>query len=63
MSRITWSTDCDAPCQHEHTDGTISCPTCGVSVDDFVAAAADWLVDNDGATANHPGYFQEGGAA
>jgi hypothetical protein len=49
----TWAPECD----HEHTDGTVNCPDCGVEAGDFIAAAGQWLRDNDGATANDPGYF------
>lgn len=44
-------------CEHPHTDGTVRCPDCGISQSDFISAAYDWLVTNDGATAEDPGYF------
>lgn len=47
-------------CGHNGTDGTVDCPECGVKASDFIAAAADWLSDNDGAEADDPGYFSEG---
>ncbi len=43
-------------CEHDGTDGTVDC-ACGVTAADFIAAAYDWLRDNDGATAEDPGYF------
>jgi hypothetical protein len=53
--------DCDHAwepcCGHPETDGTVDCP-CGVTASDFISAAADWLRENDGATAEDPGYFQ-----
>ena len=47
----------DEPCDHDGTDGTIDCPACGMSATAFISAACDWLDDNDGATAEDPGYF------
>ena len=46
-------------CDHEHTDGTVNCPDCGMTATDFITAAGDWLRDNDRATADDPGYFGE----
>ena len=46
-------------CDHSHTDGTVDCPDCGVTASEFIVAAGDWLRDNDGATADDPGYFVE----
>ncbi len=37
-------------CDHQYTDGTVDCPDCGVTAGEFIAAAGDWLYDNDGAT-------------
>lgn len=48
----------DACCSHRGTDGTIDCPECGCTVGEFISAAAEWLADNDGATAADPGYFE-----
>ncbi len=47
------------PCGHDGTDGTVDCPECGVTASDFIAAARDWLDNNDGVTADDPGYFSE----
>lgn len=44
-------------CRHDGTDGTVDCPDCEVTASDFISAAYDWLRDNDGATADDPGYF------
>jgi hypothetical protein len=44
-------------CDHEATDGTVPCKQCGLTQTDFISAAYDWLCDNDGATAEDPGYF------
>jgi hypothetical protein len=47
-----------AQCDHTRTDGTVTCPDCGLTATDFIVAASDWLANNDGATAEDPGYFQ-----
>lgn len=47
----------DNPCDHDGTDGTVQCPECRLSPGAFISAAYDWLVENDGVTANDPGYF------
>ena len=46
-----------APCDHDGTDGTVDCPQCGVSASAFIQAAQAWLDENNGATADDPGYF------
>lgn len=46
-------------CDHDATDGTVDCKACGTTATDFITAAGDWLRDNDGATADDPGYFEE----
>ena len=48
-------------CDHSSTDGTVDCPECGVTAGAFIAAAGEWLRDNDGTTAEDPGYFEEEG--
>lgn len=48
----------DDPCKHDGTDGTVSCPECGLSASEFIEAARQWLGDNDGAEAEDPGYFE-----
>lgn len=45
-------------CDHDATDGTVSCK-CGLNAGDFMEAAYDWLRDHDGATADDPGYFPD----
>jgi hypothetical protein len=57
-----WSTrnvqvcpECD--CDHNGTDGTVDCPDCGIKAGDFIDAAREWLDNNDGVTAEDPGYF------
>lgn len=45
------------PCEHRGTDGTIDCAGCGTVASEFIAAAAEFLADNVGATADDPGYF------
>lgn len=47
----------DQDCEHPNTDGTIDCECCGLKASQFIAAAGEWLNDNDGATAEDPGYF------
>lgn len=44
-------------CKHLRTDGTTYCPDCPLEASDFIAAAAKWLANNDGVTADDPGYF------
>jgi hypothetical protein len=44
-------------CDHPNTDGTVNCPDCGVTASEFISAARQWIDDNDGATAEDPGYF------
>jgi hypothetical protein len=44
-------------CQHDTTDGTVTCKECGLTASDFISAAYDFLVENVGATVNDPGYF------
>lgn len=44
-------------CDHDATDGTVDCKACGVTASEFISAAYDWLIANDGATADDPGYF------
>jgi hypothetical protein len=46
-------------CDHDATDGTVNCKACGTTNTDFITAAGDWLRDNDGATADDPGYFED----
>ncbi len=48
----------DNPCDHRGTDGTVDCPDCGVKASTFISAAYDWLMLNDGATVEDPGYFE-----
>lgn len=53
---------CDAElkiCDHGGTDGTVDCKQCGVTATDFITAAGNYLEDNDGMTADDPGYFSE----
>jgi hypothetical protein len=44
-------------CEHAGTDGTVTCPGCGLTATEFISAAANWLDENEGATAEDPGYF------
>jgi hypothetical protein len=30
-------------CEHSRTDGTVTCPDCGLTASDFISAAAEWL--------------------
>lgn len=46
-------------CRHDSTDGTVRCEECGLDASDFISAACEWLADNDGETAEDPGYFDE----
>ncbi|KKL91509.1 hypothetical protein LCGC14_1893990 [marine sediment metagenome] len=48
-------------CEHNGTDGTIDCDDCGLTASDFISAAYAWLRENNGATADDPGYFDAGG--
>jgi hypothetical protein len=47
----------EEPCGHDGTDGTVTCPECGLKAGDFICAAGIWLEDHDGATAEDPGVF------
>lgn len=47
------------PCRHEYTDGTIDCKQCGCKASQFIESARQWLNDNDGATVDDPGYFND----
>jgi DNA-directed RNA polymerase subunit RPC12/RpoP len=44
-------------CLHDGTDGTVPCPSCGLDAGTFIAAAYDFLRDNDGLRVPDPGYF------
>jgi len=46
-----------ACCNHNSTDGTVPCKACGLAAGDFIAGAYDYIMANDGATADDPGYF------
>ena len=46
-------------CEHRGTDGTVDCKECGCTASAFIEAAGEWLRENDGATADDPGYFAE----
>ena len=35
-------------CQHSGTDGTVTCPDCGKTAPEFIAATVDWLDRHDG---------------
>ena len=45
------------PCQHESTVRTGACKECGMQAGDFISAAGAWLRENNGATCDDPGYF------
>ena len=47
------------PCEHDGTDGTIDCKTCGVKAMQFIESAIDYINSNDGKVAEDPGYFDE----
>jgi len=44
-------------CLHDMTDGTVKCE-CNTQPGDFMAAAYDYLRDNDGKIVDDPGYFE-----
>ncbi len=46
-------------CTHNHTDGTVDCPDCGLTATDFISAAREYLDGANGRGANDPGYFLE----
>lgn len=48
-----------AVCDHGSSDGTVDCKECGCTASKFIEAAGEWLRENDGATADDPGYFSE----
>lgn len=37
-------------CNHSGTDGTVTCPECGRTASEFIAAAVDWLDNHCGRT-------------
>lgn len=48
------------PSDHDGTDGTIPCPSCGLPASFFIDAARGFLNDNLGTTTDYdPGYFIE----
>lgn len=47
-------------CDHDGTDGTTDCKTCGCTAGQFIAAAIDYINDHDGESVEDPGYFEEG---
>lgn len=44
-------------CDHQGTDGTVTCPKCDSPAHFFIQHARDWLDEHDGAEAEDPGYF------
>jgi len=50
------------PCDHDGTDGTIDCTSCGLTPTSFIRDAREWLDEHEGATAEDPGYFWEQGS-
>lgn len=34
-------------CDHDSTDGTVTCNGCGRTASDFITAAFDWLAENE----------------
>lgn len=47
-------------CSHDGTDGTITCPVCGLRAGDFISAAIDYLDEIlDEKEVEDPGYFPE----
>ena len=51
-----YDSECPDCCEHDGTDGTVTCD-CGVSASDFIASAAAWLDDHMGESFDDPGYF------
>lgn len=46
-------------CTHLHTDGTVKCPDCGMTVAMFIAFAMEYLDEHVGDTVEDPGYFAD----
>lgn len=46
-------------CEHSGTDGTVDCRDCGTTAVGFIAAASEWMSENDGATVDDPGWFDD----
>lgn len=44
-------------CEHDGSDGTCDCKTCGVTAGQFITAAIDYINDHDGESVEDPGYF------
>lgn len=47
----------DDDCEHEGTDGTVDCPSCGKTAGEFISEASDYLDANLGTIVDDPGYF------
>lgn len=45
-------------CEHDGTDGTVRCELCKLTASDFIAAAYDFLTENDGLIVDDHGYFE-----
>lgn len=63
-SSFGWSPLNAGPCLpdhwHETTDGTIDCSICGMTAEEFISSASEYLDDHIGETIGEdPGYFEE----
>lgn len=43
-------------CEHDGTDGTVDCPSCGRTAAEFIGSAAEYL-DGEPVAYDDPGYF------
>jgi hypothetical protein len=61
-SSFGWSIrdDGDGDCDHNGTDGTVDCPSCGRTVIAFINSAAEYL-DSEPVAYDDPGYFDNEG--
>jgi hypothetical protein len=46
------------PCDHNSTDGTVTCQQCCLKAGTFIDAAMNWINENEGAEIEDPGYFE-----
>lgn len=47
-------------CDHDTTDGTVTCKACGLTASDFISAAYDWLKAHNGKVAIDHGGIMDG---
>ena len=53
-----WQTGEEFVCEHDSTDGTVKCESCGVTVSEFIESAREFLDEHLGEEFEDPGYFE-----